>query len=204
MAEEEPRPDEAGGPEAAAPAPSLEEQLHAAQAQAAQLKDQFLRALADAENARRRAQREREDANKYAIAGFAKEMVAVADNLHRALEAIPAEVLQTDDNLRNLATGVELTERQLAAVFERFAIRRVEPWGEKFDSNLHQAMLEVPGTGQPAGTVVQVLQAGYVLNDRLLRPALVGIAKAEPVSPAPDDAAPEGPGEPGHRVDTVA
>lgn len=173
------------------------QQLEAARAEAAQLKDQLLRAMAETENVRRRAAREREDATKYGVSNFAREMVGVADNLRRALEAIPAEALANDEALKTLFEGVAATERQLEAAFEKQAIKRLSPMGEKFDSNLHQAMFEVPGTGQPNGTVVQVLQAGYVIHDRLLRPAMVGVAKGGatqgPASPAP-----------GGSVDTVA
>ncbi len=173
------------------------QQLEAARAEAAQLKDQLLRAMAETENVRRRAAREREDATKYGVANFAREMVGVADNLRRALEAIPAEALANDEALKTLFEGVAATERQLEAAFEKQAIKRLSPMGEKFDSNLHQAMFEVPGTGQPNGTVVQVLQAGYVIHDRLLRPAMVGVAKGG-AAQSPGSAAPGG------SVDTVA
>jgi len=161
--------------DATAPDPLVE-----AQAEAARLKDQLLRALAETENLRRRSQREREDALKFAATNFAKEMLPVADNLGRALEAIPAGAAELDPALKALQEGVAATARQLEAAFERQGIRRIDPMGQKFDSNLHQAMFEVPGSGQPGGTVVQVLQPGYVLNERLLRPAMVGVAKAEP------------------------
>src|SRR4029453_1040611 len=124
---------------------------------------------AGAENCAPRLQRERDDALKYAISGFAKDLLPVADNLRRALAAIPQEALDNDEALRNLATGVEMTERLLLAAFERHNLKRIEPLGEKFDSNLHQAMYEVPDSGQPAGTIVQVLEAGYLLHDRLVR-----------------------------------
>ncbi len=139
------------------PAPTTADALAASQAEALALKDQLLRALAEAENVRRRAQRDREEAGKYAIAAFARELVGVADNLRRAIAAIPADALVNDEALKNLAAGVELTERQLLSAFERFQLR-----------------------GQPPGTVLQVLQPGYVLHDRLIRPAMVGVAKAAP------------------------
>ena len=161
-------------------APATAEALAASQAEAAALKDQLLRALAETENVRRRAQRDREEAGKYAITAFARELVGVADNLRRAISAVPAEALANDEALKNLTAGVELTERQLLTAFERFQLRKIEPLGEKFDSNLHQAMFELPADGQPPGTVVQVLQPGYVLHDRLIRPAMVGVAKASP------------------------
>ena len=166
-------------PAGAVPMQTAEEALAASQAEVAALKDQLLRALAESENVRRRAQRDREEAGKYAIAAFARELVGVADNLRRAIAAIPPEALANDEALKNLAAGVELTERQLLTAFERFQLRKIEPLGEKFDSNLHQAMFELPAQGQPTGTVLQVLQPGYVLHDRLVRPAMVAVAKAE-------------------------
>jgi molecular chaperone GrpE len=175
---------------------TLEEALAAARAEAAQMKDQALRAMAEAENTRKRAQRDREDAQKYGIANFAREMLIVADNLRRALEAIPAETLQSDEALKTLYDGVAATERQLEAALGKEKIERIWPEGERFDSNFHQAMFEVPDSGKPAGTVVQVLQAGYKIHDRLLRPALVGVAKGGPA--AANDAAPGG------GVDTTA
>ena len=139
----------------------------------------MLRALAEAENSRRRAQRDLEERLKFASQDFAKDLLPVADNLRRAIEAIPKEALANDEALRNFATGVEMTERLLQGAFERNKMKRVEPVGEKFDSHLHQAVFEVPNSGQPAGTVVQLLEAGYTLIDRLLRPAMVGVAKAD-------------------------
>jgi molecular chaperone GrpE len=175
---------------------SLEEALAAARAEAAQMKDQALRAMAEAENTRKRAVRDRDDAQKYGVTNFAREMLTVADNLRRALEAIPAETLQTDEALKTLYDGVAATERQLEAALGKQQIQRIWPEGERFDSNFHQAMFEVPDTGKPAGTVVQVLQAGYKIHDRLLRPALVGVAKGGPA--AANDAGPGG------TVDTTA
>jgi molecular chaperone GrpE len=172
-----------------------DQELASARQEAAQLKDQLLRALAEAENVRRRAQREREDAAKYAIANFARDVLQVSDNLHRALEAIPAAALTEDEALRNLHEGVTATERQLDAALERQQVKRIWPMGEKFDANLHQAMFEVPTFDHPSGTVVQVMQAGYTIHDRLLRPALVGVAK-QPAGEAPP------PGT--ARVDTTA
>jgi molecular chaperone GrpE len=190
-------PDEQAQQTETASAPeSLEEALAAARAEAAQMKDQALRAMAEAENTRKRAQRDREDAQKYGITNFAREMLTVADNLRRALEAIPAETLQSDEALKTLYDGVAATERQLEAALGKQQIQRIWPEGERFDSNFHQAMFEVPDSGKPAGTVVQVLQAGYKIHDRLLRPALVGVAKGGPA--AANDAAPGG------NVDTTA
>jgi len=172
-----------------------DQELAAAKQEAAQLKDQLLRALAEAENVRRRAQREREDAAKYAITNFARDVLQVSDNLHRALEAIPAAALAEDEALKNLHEGVSATERQLDAALERQQVKRIWPMGEKFDANLHQAMFEVQTADQAPGTVVQVMQAGYLIHDRLLRPALVAVAK-QPAGDAP----PAGTG----KVDTIA
>jgi molecular chaperone GrpE len=187
-------PDEATAKSGAPDIDPLEE----AKAEAGRLKDQLLRALAETENVRRRASRDREDAQRYAAANFAKDMLVVADNLGRALQHIPAEQLENDPALKTLYEGVAATERQLLATFERHNIKRIDPLGEKFDSNLHHAMFEVPGTGQPAGTVVQVLQPGYMMHDRLLRAAMVGVAKAEPTKTNGEGS------EPGSRIDTVA
>ncbi len=158
-------------------ATGIEERLAATEAELAATRDKLLRALADAENVRKRAQREREEASKYAASAFAKDMLDVADNLRRALASVPAES-EWDELTRNLLTGVAATERELLAALERHGIKRIEPQGERFDHNFHQAMFEVADTGQPPGTVVQVLQPGYVMHDRLLRPAMVAVAKS--------------------------
>ena len=165
-----------------------EARVAALEAELAEHKDQLLRALAETENIRRRGQREREDTAKYAIAGFAKELLSVADNLRRALDSLP-EAEARDARTRGLLAGVDATERELLSVFERHGIRRIDPEGERFDHNLHQAIFEAERSDKPDGTVVEVLQPGYVLHDRLLRPAMVGVAKekqgpAEPTEPA--------------------
>lgn len=152
----------------------------ALEAEIASLKDQLLRTMADAENTRRRAQRDREDTAKYAVSGFAKELLAVADNLRRAIEAVGAEARAADENVNTLLTGVEATERQLLAAFERAGIQRQDPLGGPFDPNFHQVMMEMEGTDKPAGSVVQVLQPGYTIHGRLLREAMVCVAKGEP------------------------
>lgn len=166
--------------------PSTEDaaqRLGAIEAELADTKDRLLRALAETENVRRRTQREREDALRYAAANFAKDLLSVADNLRRALESAPEA---GDERTHNLLTGVAATERELLAAFERHGIKRLDPRpGDRFDHNLHEAMFEVENTGQPAGAVVQVLQPGYILHDRLLRPAMVGVAKAGPGAPEP-------------------
>lgn len=162
--------------------PGVEARLGAVEAELADAKDRLLRALAETENVRRRAERERSDAARFGAANFAKDLLNVADNLRRALESVP-EGERGDELMRNLLQGVAATERELLAAFERHGVRRIDPVGERFDHNLHQAMFEVENTGRPAGTVVQVLQPGYVMHDRLLRPALVGVAKGESAPP---------------------
>lgn len=146
-------------------------------AEVAQLKDQLLRALAETENTRRRAERDREDAAKFAAANFARDVLTVSDNLRRAIDSVPADAKAGNTALGTLMEGVELTDRQLQSMLEKHGIKQVSPMDQPFDPNLHQAMFEVPNTGKASGTVVQVLQPGYVINGRLLRPALVGVAK---------------------------
>jgi len=153
----------------------------------ADTKDKLLRALADTENLRRRAQKERDDTAKYAIANFARDVLNVADNLRRAIEAIPEDARRTDDTVKIVAEGIELTERELLAAFERCGIRKIDPMGERFNHDFHEAMFEVPTNDAPPGTVVQVMEVGYTLNDRLLRAARVGVAKALPEAPMPSE-----------------
>jgi molecular chaperone GrpE len=157
-----------------------EERIGDLEAEVAELKDQLLRAIAETENVRRRGQREREDTAKYAAANFARDLLAVADNLARALESVPPEDRKENESLETLVTGIELTQRELEAAFERHGIKRIEPMGEPFDHNFHQAMFEIEDAEKPAGTVVQLMQPGYLMRDRLLRPAMVGIAKGGP------------------------
>jgi molecular chaperone GrpE len=170
-------------------------QVTAALEAAAEFKDKLLRTLAEMENLRKRTEREVADARQYAIANFSRDVLAVADNMHRALEAIDSELRDsTDSKMKSLVEGVELTERELMKVLERNGVKKFSPLGEKFDPNLHQAMYEVPDTDAPPGSVAQVIQAGYMLGDRVLRPALVAIAKANKApsasandNPEPDD-----------------
>ncbi len=142
------------------------------------LKDQLLRALAETENVRRRAVRDRDELAKYAITGFARDLLTVVDNLRRAIDAVPGET-RAEEGVARLVEGVEMTEREFLAVLERHQIRRIDPLGEKFDHNFHQAMFEVADSEKPAGTVVEVMQAGYAIADRLLRPAMVAVAKKD-------------------------
>ncbi len=154
-----------------------EDPVQRLQAELDDAKDRLLRAMAETENLRRRAVREREDAGKYAISGFARDMLSVVDNLRRALDSL-SEENRADESFSSLVSGVEITERELLSAFERHGIRRIEPRGEKFDHNFHQAIFHVETEDQPAGTIVEVVQSGYVIADRLLRPAMVGVAKA--------------------------
>ncbi|HEV8032970.1 MAG TPA: nucleotide exchange factor GrpE [Stellaceae bacterium] len=167
-----------------------DQRLATVEAELAEAKDRLLRALAEAENTRRRFQREREDTLKYAISGFAKELLSPVDNLRRALESLPESEVQ-DQRVRSLLEGIAATERELLGAFERNGLRRIDPKGERFDHNFHQAIFEAERPDMPAGTVVEVLQPGYVLHDRLLRPAMVGVAKggAKPVAEDNESAA---------------
>jgi molecular chaperone GrpE len=151
----------------------------------AEAKDKVLRTLAEMENLRRRTSKEVSDARSYGIASFARDVLDIADNLQRALDAVPADArAAADPGLKALIEGVELTERSLHATLEKNGVKKFDPSGEKFDPNFQQAMFEVPDPSVPAGTVVQVAQAGYMLGDRILRPALVGVAKGG-AKPAP-------------------
>jgi len=148
--------------------------------EAAQFKDRLLRTAADMENLRKRAEREKAEATLYAATNFARDLLSVADNMQRALATIPAEAREKADELtKNLLTGVEMTERELLSVFQRYNIRKVETVGAKFDPNFHQALFEMPTKDHPPGTVVQEMQSGFAIGDRCLRPAMVGVAKAE-------------------------
>jgi len=163
----------------AAPAPT--DEVAALTKANAELKDQFLRTLADMENLRRRTEREVADARAYGIASFARDVLAVADNIQRALEATgPDWKAKADPGGQALFDGVELTERELLKALEKHGVRKLDPKGQKFDPNLHQAMFEVEDASVPAGTVVQVLQAGFTIGERILRPAMVSVAKGGP------------------------
>jgi molecular chaperone GrpE len=162
-------------------------------AELAETKDRLLRALAETENLRRRSVRDLEEAHKYAITNFARELLEVADNLSRALDAVPQRAREEIEFVKNLADGIAMTEKALLACFERHKIATVTPEiGEKFDHNRHQAMFEVASADQAPGTVAQVLQPGYTIADRLLRPALVGVAKAPADRPEADGQAVSG------------
>ncbi len=188
-------------PEAAAAEADPEARIGALEAEVADLKDKLLRALAEAENVRRRAERDKIEISKYAVAGFAREILPVADNLRRALDSIDQKTRQENETVETLVVGVEMTERDMLNAFERIRITPIEAMGQKFDHNLHEAMFEIEDKDQPEGTVVQVLQTGYMLGERLLRPARVGVSKggpkaapeAEPAAEAAAEPAPKGP-----------
>jgi molecular chaperone GrpE len=160
---------------------------------AVELRDRLLRTLAEMENLRKRTDREVADSRLYGVASFARDVLVVADNMRRALEAVTPELRTSAQNgAKALVDGVELTERELLKALEKNGVRQFTPQGEKFDPNLHQAMFEVPDPTVPAGSVVQVVQPGYVIGERVLRPALVGVSKGgpktAPVSPTNDNA----------------
>ena len=155
--------------------------LDVLKAENSELRDRFLRLAAEMDNLRRRTEREIKDAKSYSVAGFARDMLAVSDNLRRALDAIPTEARESGDaGFNALIEGVEMTERAMLSALERHGVQKLEPVGQKFDPNFHQAMFEVPNTEVPNNTVVQVVQAGYTIGERVLRPAMVGVAKGGP------------------------
>jgi len=159
---------------------SPEDHIQELAAALAEAQDRSLRQLAETENLRRRFEREREETLKFAASGLAKDLLNVADNLYRALQAVPDEVREGDEAAKNFLIGVEMTEKELIAAFEKHGIRRILPVGEKFSHEEHQAMFELENTGKPAGTVIELMQPGYIMHDRLLRPAMVGVAKGDP------------------------
>jgi molecular chaperone GrpE len=168
----------------------------ALKAEAADLKDRLLRALADSENLRRRAEREKQDASQYAVTKFARDMLSVADNLKRALDAYPPETRAGETpQVKAVLEGVEATERHLQSTLERHGVKMIDTNGARFDPNLHQAIAEVPAEGKPPGSIVNVVQTGYIIADRLLRPAMVTVARAGSGTAAPGNT-------PGSTIDT--
>lgn len=166
-------------------APEQADAVAEAKREAAEFKDKLLRTLAEMENLRKRTEREVLDARLYGIAGFARDVLAVADNMHRALEAIGPELRQSADaNVNALIEGVELTERELLKTLEKNGVKKFSPQGEKFDPNVHQAMYEIPTFDLPPGQVAEVIQAGYMIGERVLRPAMVAVSKAVQKTPA--------------------
>jgi molecular chaperone GrpE len=158
--------------------------LEALKAEVESLKDQRLRALAEVENIRRRAEKEKTEASQYAVTKFARDMLGIADNFSRALLACPPAAREAaDPQIKAVLDGVEATDRQLIATLERYGVSQVDTSG-KFDPNLHQAIAEVPGNGKPPGAIVDVVQAGFMIGDRLLRPAMVTVARRGESQPA--------------------
>jgi molecular chaperone GrpE len=170
--------DAAAAPEAASPANKPATPEADPVALAAELKDRLLRTLAEMENLRKRTEREVADSRLYGVTSFARDVVAVADNMRRALEAVSPELrASAEPGVKALIDGLELTERELLKALEKNGVRQFTPRGEKFDPNVHQAMFEVPDPAVPAGSVVEVVQPGYMIGERVLRPALVGVSK---------------------------
>jgi molecular chaperone GrpE len=177
MTEQTARTEDAAGPSEPASSSGPAAEADAA-VLAAELKDKLLRTLAEMENLRKRTEREVTDSRLYGIAAFARDVLAVADNMRRALEAVSPELRgSAEAGVKALVAGVELTERELLKALEKNGVRQFTPRGEKFDPNLHQAMFEVPDPSVPAGSVVEVVQPGYMIGERMLRPALVGVSK---------------------------
>ena len=172
-----------------APAAAPAEGVHFARPRAGRHQDRLLRALADMENMRKRTEREVADARVYGVSNFARDIVGVADNMHRAMQALDDDLrAKADEGTKALLEGVELTERELMNTLEKHGVKRIDPMGQKFDPNRHQAMYEIEDLSVPAGSVIQVMQSGYTIGDRVLRPALVAVAKggakAPPTAPA--------------------
>jgi len=169
---------------------TVHEVIAALEAEAADLKDRLLRAHAEVENIRKRSEREKEETAKYAITRLAREIVNVGDNFQRAIDAVPPGAADQDSALKSFLEGVTMTERELLNVLERYGIRRVQPMNEIFNPHLHQAVMEIARSDVPTGTIVQVFQAGFMIEDRVLRPAMVAVAKGGP-RPAPAEGSPD-------------
>ncbi|MBB3951730.1 nucleotide exchange factor GrpE [Aureimonas jatrophae] len=188
------------GGEASAETPSqagaLSQRLLEMEGENAELRDRMMRLAADMENLRRRTEREIKDARQFAVANFARDMLAVSDNLARAIQALPEGARESGDaGFSALVEGVEMTGRAMLSTLERHGVRKLEPEGQRFDPNFHQAMFEVPNPDLPNNTVVQVVQDGYAIGERVLRPAMVGVAKGGPKA-APAGETPAKPGVP--------
>jgi molecular chaperone GrpE len=178
--ETEPRPETEGVEEARPEAEAAEtvDPVEALTVENAELRDRLLRMAAEMENLRKRTEREIADARAYAIAGFARDMLSATDSLSRALMVVPAEAREgADGTLRSLIEGIELAEREMQRLLGKHGVTSIEAEGQKFDPHKHQAMFEVPDPTRPEGTVVQVVQAGYAIGERVLRPAMVGVSK---------------------------
>jgi molecular chaperone GrpE len=190
----------AGDPAAEANAPAqggaeeggrtVHDVIAALQAEATDFKDKWLRAHAEIENIRKRVEREKEETAKYAVTRLARDIVTVGDNFQRAISAVPADAAENDPALKSFLEGVTLTERELLNALERHGIRRQEAMHEPFNPHLHQAVMEIPRSDVPEGTVVQVFQPGFMIEDRVLRPAMVAVAKGGPKSPPAEGSGP--------------
>lgn len=178
-------------------APNADAIIAALRAEVADFKDKWLRAHAEVDNIRKRSEREKEEVAKYAVSKLARDIVNVGDNFQRAIDAVPAGAADQDPALRSFLDGVTITERELLNVLERYGIRRTHPIGETFNPHQHQAVMEMERADVPAGTIVQVFQSGYIIEDRVLRPAMVAVAKGGPKPPptaeTPGGQAPSGP-----------
>ncbi len=185
-------------PEAQAPETSEDTaRITVLESELASAKDKMIRAVAEAENTRRRAAKDRQDASKFAVSSFAKDLLSVADNLRRAIDAVPEDLLSENPQVKNITDGIEATERELLRCFDKNGIEKTNPIDQKFDPNFHEVMFEAPMPDKPTGTIIQVLEAGYILNGRILRPARVGISKGGPENETK-------PTEPGQTVNTEA
>jgi len=172
----------------------------------AEMRDKLLRTMADMENLRQRTEREKTDTSRYAISNFARDVLTIGDNLRRTIEHVPADAAAQDPALKSFLEGVELTERELLKMMEKHGVTKLEPLGQRFDPNQQQAMYEVPTTEVPEGTVVEVMQAGYTIGDRVLRPALVAVSKggAKPAPQAKPDQGGNGFGAGGAANDDIS
>ena len=171
----------AGGPASEGTEPDPFKVLEALQAENVELKDRVLRVMADMENLRRRTEREVGDAKAYGVTSFARDMLTFADNLRRAVEAVPADVRDgAEPRLKSFIEGIELTERDFLSRLNRFGVKKLEPMGKRFDPNMHEALFEMPDESVPTGTVMQVVEQGYAIGDRVLRPAKVGVSRGGP------------------------
>lgn len=172
VADQEPEPDSL-----ALDLKRAEKEIESLKEEMAQLKDRALRALAEAENMRKRSVKEKEDASKYAVSSFARDLLDVADNFRRAIDSASPELLEGDEHVKNLISGIESVEKVMLGVFDRHGIRKLEPESGAFDPNFHEVMFEAPVPGKASGEIIQLIEPGYVLNGRLLRPARVGVAR---------------------------
>ena len=197
-----PGADDAGGQAGDVDPADQPDELELAYGEVADLKDKLLRAMAETENLRRRGEREKSELRKYAIADFARDMLAAADNLQRALSSVSEEARNSSPELDQLLEGVELTQRELQGHFDKHGIKEINPLGEKLDPNLHQAVVQIDHPEAPHGTVVQVMQPGYMIQDRLLRAAMVGVAKGPSAANGDEGTAEPTAPDGGHSVDT--